>query len=494
MTRFAKCRRNGVVLIVVLVLVLLMSVAAYGFLLSMQTENVAAGASGDHLTAQQSAFSAIELLSAVLEMPRVQRRELGGVTNNPDLFSGVPLDDTVAVADEDVPRFVVAAPDSAPQQDVSVRFGAVDESAKLHLGRLVEWDELQPESGRQALLRLPGMTPDVADAILDWVDTDSQPRFEGAEFDTYAGHRIPVKPRNGKPVDMEELLLVRGIDEARLFGVTTDLANEPDLLTEEGPYSWRGYLTVYSGERNESRDGLPRVFLNHPELDSLHQQLVERMPISWANFIVLYRQYGLGGSSDQTTTPDQVTLDFTLPAAHRIESPLDLIDGTVSVPRNGKTVSVASPFSSEPPMMQSQLPEFLDQVAVTSDTRFEGRVNINLAPREVLLAVPGIDESLAERVLAARSMAGENNAGRDHPVWLLTEDLVDLATMRKLLPNVNAGGDVFYGEFLGSTGQHAPVYRCEAVIDAAGQAARQVYFRELVIAKQLQPHELSFSP
>ncbi|MDP6720746.1 MAG: hypothetical protein QGF59_18930, partial [Pirellulaceae bacterium] len=145
-------------------------------------------------------------------------------------------------------------------------------------------------------------------------------------------------------------------------------------------------------------------------------------------------------------------------------------------------------------MMQSQLPEFLDQVTVTSDTRFEGRVNINLAPREVLLAVPGIDESLAERVLAARSMAGENNAGRDHPVWLLTEDLVDLATMRKLLPNVNAGGDVFYGEFLGSTGQHAPVYRCEAVIDATVQTARQVFFRELMNGKQLQPYEISFSP
>jgi type II secretory pathway component PulK len=493
MTTFARCSRKGTVLIVVLVLVLLMSVAAYGFLLAMQTENMAAGASGDRLVAEQSAFSGIESCSAMLEMPRVRRRELGGVADNPALFGGVPLDDSLDAADEDAPRFIVTPPSSATDPQAPLRFGAVDESTKLHLSKLVEWDQVQPDSGRQALLRLPGMTADVADAILDWVDADSQPRFEGAEADAYAGLGTPVRPRNGRPFDLEELRLVRGVDQMRPFDIAADATSDRELSSDEGWRSWSQYLTVYSAERNESRDGLPRIFLNHPQLDALHQQLIERMPVAWANFIVLYRQYGSSSSTGQTSTSDQITIDFTRPAVRRIESPLDLIDAVLSVPHQGRSVSVVSPWSSEPLMMQSQLPQLLDQVGVTATTVFEGRVNINLAPREVLLAVPGVDESLAERIIAARSMGSENNADRDHPTWLLAEGLVDLATMRQLLPNVNAGGDVFRAEFWGSAGQYAPVYRCEAVIAATEQAARQVYFRELTGAKHWQS-ELSPNP
>ena len=34
---------------------------------------------------------------------------------------------------------------------------------------------------------LPGMTEDVADAILDWLDTDDEPRELGAEIEYYSG-------------------------------------------------------------------------------------------------------------------------------------------------------------------------------------------------------------------------------------------------------------------------------------------------------------------
>ncbi len=271
------------------------------------------------------------------------------------------------------------------------------------------------------------------------------------------------------------------------------MTRDDELLGDDGWLSWSQYLTVYSAERNESRDGSPRIFLNHPQLDLLHQQLIERMPVAWANFIVLYRQYGPSSSTGQTTTSDQITIDFTRPAARRIESPLDLIDVVLAVPHQGRTVRVVSPWSSEPLMLQSQLPQLLDHTWVTAAMVVEGRVNINLAPREVLLAVPGVDESLAERIVAARSMASENNADRDHPAWLLAEGLVDLAKMRQLLPNVNAGGDVFRAEFWGSSGQPAPVYRWEAVIDATQQVARQVYFRELTGAKHW-PSESSPDP
>ena len=35
------------------------------------------------------------------------------------------------------------------------------------------------------LMGLPGMTDDMADAILDWIDADDTPREQGAESDFY---------------------------------------------------------------------------------------------------------------------------------------------------------------------------------------------------------------------------------------------------------------------------------------------------------------------
>ena len=490
MIRVAKRKPDGFVLIVVLVLVLLMGIAAYGYTLSMQTENIAARVGADQAISQQAALSGIDLLSAVVEMPHEGRRELGGLQNNPVLFESRSLDEEQDAEDEEASWFTVTATSSSAIQQ---RFGAIDESTKLHLVKLVQWDRQRPGSGRDALLRLPGMTPDVSDAILDWVDTDSQPRLEGGESDAYASLGAHVSPRNGKPLDLEELLLVRGVNEGVLFGPTTSDAGAdvvPQLgRTEELFVPWSELLTVYSGERNDSQDGAPRIFINDSRLAALHRRLVERMPVAWANFIIHLRQHGPGNAGEDEVTPEQVSLDFNLPGTHRIASPLDLIDAKVSAMHNGEQVSITSPFTSERMMMQDQLPKLLDLVTVSPARRFEGRVNINLAPRVVLLSVPGIDEALAERILSSRTVAGADTTSHAHPVWLLTEELVDIAAMRRLLPNVNTGGDVFLAEFWGGFAETAPAYRCEAVIDATEGVARQIYFRELQAAKQPSPED-----
>jgi len=44
----------------------------------------------------------------------------------------------------------------------------------LNLNTLLLLDQAQSGQGSQALMMLPGMTPDVADAILDWIDTETR--------------------------------------------------------------------------------------------------------------------------------------------------------------------------------------------------------------------------------------------------------------------------------------------------------------------------------
>ncbi|MAB89979.1 MAG: hypothetical protein CMJ90_11030 [Planctomycetes bacterium] len=381
---------------------------------------------------------------------------------------------------------MVTAPRRKGSADEPWVFGATDESSKIHLAKLIEWDQARPGAAQEILLRLPGMTDDVADAILDWIDADSEPRPAGAEVDTYAEFSVPISPRNGLPPNLEELLLVQGVEEFVLFGESRIVVQKVDdtpanRLDEFRP--WVDYLTVYSGCRNESQSGLPRVFINQSNLFSLHQQLTRRMPIAWANFIILLRQYGPGDAGESSLGPELLTLDFTQPAEFTIDNMLDVIDSAVSVTQNDKAVRVPSPFSSDLLLMQHQLTRLFDQVTSDSNPFSIGQVNINMAPEEVLLAVPGIDEDLADKILAAQVNASDSESRRNHPVWLLTEGLVNIPTMKNLLPHLNTGGDVFRAEFWGRSDDRHGIYRCEAVVDATGLSARQTYLRELEVGK-----------
>ena len=495
MTRMRCGQRSGTVVFVVVVLVLLMSVAAYHYLIAMETENLAAQLNGDQLIARQAALSACDLVAILLEYPRTQRQSLGGLNDNPKFFAVLPVDDTVTPDDESVPRSYVVSPNAtvAPATE-PMRYGATNESSKLHLQRLVEWDRRDPEFIRAALMRLPRMEEATADALLDWIDADSQPRLQGAEADTYAAQTLPQTPRNQVPLDMEELLLIPGISAVKLFGlprgspsrlaITTpgmpnrNVAPEPFAPPWTAP-PWIDYLTIYSAERNETRNGEPRIFVNDRRLDRLHQRLVQAMPVEWANFIVLYRQFGPAEAKTETISASEVTVDLTRMPRHPLKSPLDLIGVMVNVKDGNTSTDVQSPFLSDPLTMQAQLPQLVDQITVVPERRLVGRVNINLARREVLLGIPGVDEGLADRILAARTIGGDGVQGRDHDVWLLTEGIVAVAEMRGLLPNITVGGDVYRGQFWGYVDDRAPSFGFEAVLDASDGIARQVYYREL---------------
>jgi hypothetical protein len=67
----------------------------------------------------------------------------------------------------------------------------------------------------------------LADALLDWRDTDDDPRPQGAEYRTYVTQqRIP--PRNGALADLRELGLVIGFE--RVGGMQEVLGTQPGRL------------------------------------------------------------------------------------------------------------------------------------------------------------------------------------------------------------------------------------------------------------------------
>lgn len=487
--------RRGFVIVVVAVVIMLITLAAYGYLSLMEVENRAALARGDQLQAEAVAYSGRELLAAVLETPRAKRPP--GVEENDvaELFGGVLVDGDREArdAEERQGHFSILAHNTSDAAAHTWRFGYENESARLHLATLLQWDRQQPGAGRAALMNLTDMDESTADAILDWVDADDAARDQGAESTYYLGLDPPMRPRNALPPSLDELLLVRGVTRERLFGPDRDASfdvedGEADsgsgARTSTGGDTrlpWSRCLTVHARERDETHDGRKRILLNQPNLAQLHQELSAVFEPSWASFIIAYRQFGPHAGSQEGAAAESLPVDLSRPPAHNIQSPLELIGQRVGIPtgEQDKTEVFASPWLDEPGQMREYLPKLMDEVTVGSGLPIPGRINVNLAPREVLAAIPGFDLALAERIVGSRAMSGGDELGRAHAVWLLVEGIVDRQEMRRIEPYVTAGGDVARAQIVGYYGLRGPFTRFETVIDGTVRPACQVYYKDL---------------
>lgn len=175
----SRTRRSASVLVLTLVVVVLLTLAAMAFFQRMFLELHATRTHERQLQARHFAESGVEFFKFMLSKDRNALRQEGGVYMNPTLLKGqLVLDDPQAAFRG---RFTLLAPDMTTDALYSgIRYGAVEnESSRLNLNTLLLADAAIPDAGRTLLLNLPGMTEPIADAILDWMDTDDQPRAMG---------------------------------------------------------------------------------------------------------------------------------------------------------------------------------------------------------------------------------------------------------------------------------------------------------------------------
>jgi len=499
MTRHRARTREGSALVVVLVVVVMLSYACYRFVDRAAVEDLAARADADLSRLAACVDSGEELIRVLLSEAPAQRDILGGTYDNPESFRG-----QVVFGDETTFErgyFTIVSPRIDEGKIAGLRFGLVNESSKISLQALMEWDKLAPGVARESLLQLPGMTDQIADAILDWMDSDAIPREQGAETDDYVagGSTAPTSlPRNEPPNTLGELLFVRGVTQLALFGADRNAnfhVGQVEQLESLASYNasestealpWQYFLTPFSGERNRSHDGLPRVNLNHPDLRLLYRELTQRFSSDWAQFVVAYRVYGPAPLADVPSTASQEAQPATSgnPSTdgYRIESVYDLINAQVLIHASSESSGkvLESPFSDEPREMRRYLMEFVDQVTTGSKTIIAGRVNINRALPEVIRAVPGIDEELAARILSARGDVDTTDGKqRYHEAWLLLEGLVTPQKMKQIEPYITTRGEVHRGQVVGFSDRSQLTVRAEVVIDATTSSPRNVLRRDL---------------
>ena len=159
-------------------------------------------------------------------------------------------------------------------------FGLVDEASKLNLNA--------PWLTAEMIEYLPGMTPQIAAAIMDWRDTNSDLTTDGAEDETYAKLTYAYRAKNALFESVEELRLVSGMTAEILYGEDANLngildANENDA-EDSAPYDNRDgrldpglmeYFTVYSYEPLTGTN-----FNTQPDVQALLQSVFEQSRVT----------------------------------------------------------------------------------------------------------------------------------------------------------------------------------------------------------------------
>lgn len=134
----------------------------------------------------------------------------------------------------------------------------IDETSKLNINTAT----------KEQLLGLPDMVEEIADAIIDWRDTDDTPSGAGVESGYYESLPYGYMARNGPFKTIRELLLVKDVTEELFYGEDTNLNGRLDYNENDGDLSppsddadgvldvgWAAYLTCYTSSGSQSTSG-----------------------------------------------------------------------------------------------------------------------------------------------------------------------------------------------------------------------------------------------
>jgi type II secretory pathway component PulK len=321
--------------------------------------------------------------------------------------------------------------------DDQVYWGIADEASRLNINT----------APKDSLLELPEMTEEIADSILDWRDSDNEPEPSGAEEDYYITLQPPYSCRNAPFVTVEELLFVKGMTAEILWGEDRNQngildPGEDDDGDGELDFGFANFVTVYSVDKNVQKDGSDRLNINDPQAD-LENGLAEVLSA-----------------------------------------------GTIQAIRtSGPYLSVGYLLDVQGVTVQS-FKQVVDLVTVLP-APMAGMININTAPKQVLSALPGIEDEMVEALLSYRSReeVDLSNIG-----WVLDVELdeeMKKEQLKTIANHVTTRSYQFRIDSVGRVGERVEeslsddgetpfaFKRILAIYDKLQDPPRPVYFRDI---------------
>ncbi|WP_010586029.1 type II secretion system minor pseudopilin [Schlesneria paludicola] len=534
--------RWGSVMLLIVVVVAMLTLAAYNFSQSMSTELEAAMMYTKDVQARAAADSGVEFAATLLGNRASLSAE--NLIHNPTLFMGQIV--APSTSQRGICRFSIIAPVERDPRSSGVRYGLMDESAKLNLNALPNMG-ISNDDIHTLMLNIPNMTLEITDAILDWIDSDDTVSTYGAESETYQQLQPPYKAKNGPLETIDELLMIRGITPTLLYGEDLNRNGLLDPNENDGDLSPpmdnadgvldRGFIaffTVQGRESNRRADGKPKININDGMLTDLYDALEKEFDEVAAKYVIGFRINGpktpppasktnppkaAAPGAAKATAPKSLQeqqvadglqefltnvvkpaggtvtrgdIDLSKGGAVPIESLWQLIGTDTTATIKGKITTLPSPWLSDAStvatsmqLLQEKLTTVTATTANATDDYLEGRININQAPREILLGLPTMTEEIVNAIIAAQQLDSNGQPSLDkisqHTTshWLYSEGLVDLSGMISLDPYITSSGHVYRVQALGFFDVGGPVTRVEAVIDATKLPPRIISQRDL---------------
>ncbi len=244
------------------------------------------------------------------------------------------------------------------------------------------------------------------------------------------------------------------------------------------------------------------------EMTELFDAIEELYGEDAASFIVAYRLGGTdyaqqGIPSTDSGITDKISrndIDLTVIPTYQFTSLYELIGGETNPVKmlSGTNQSFLSPWTEDGNTLLNIFPDLEQSLTINDDAFIEGRVNINQARREVLMAIPGIPDDLPDGIISSRPPVSMESASstimarRNTAAWILSEGLVDLATLRDLGPYITTGGDIYRFQTIGHFDEGGPTTRMEAMIDATIYPPKISFVRDLTtLGRGYHPSMLS---
>ncbi|MEE2908345.1 MAG: helix-hairpin-helix domain-containing protein [Planctomycetota bacterium] len=393
-----------------------------------------AGISGLWVATSLLFLAQSDVRSAEVTMARTQHRSLG--------LSGLRL-----LADVLVDQRQELLAGQAPVVDS--QYSLWDDGDREGVVRLLPFgsggERLVGEAGRldinhatvEQLSSLPMMDVGQAQAVVEARQSRSDQRF----------HSI------------HDLLAIEGIEAQDLFGDLSEEESMDQALGLEGDLAERveqrlqvagsrglvDVLTVYGFEPNLQRSGRRRIDLNVPWSDELARRVTERFGEGAAQAL---EQIFQETSFDEDAKIVRVLRDFQVPTREWVDP--------------------------------------LDALTTRSDVHVAGRLDLNTASADTMETLPGIDRSLADRLVSERESLDEQE--RASIAWPVLRDVLspeafeaiaDLVTVRSWTWRVRVAAGTVAADDPDGPIEHAVVY--EAVIDLADPRPRLGYLREITM-------------
>lgn len=227
MTR-TRCNDRGIALMLALVFVVVLTVLVTSFTYEAQVDATAVSFVDNEFEALLAARSALAEAMSILEADLLLNDTAREEEPSAEIFDS--LEDIWAQ-----PPTPTESGETVGQTLIS------DEFAKINLNALIFEDVGEEkvyfhlEQALRLLFEQREMAVDPVDAILDWLDSDDEPRPNGYESTFYQSLDNPYAAKNGPMDKLEELLLIPGITADVYFGTgETPGTPLPEILTVHG--------------------------------------------------------------------------------------------------------------------------------------------------------------------------------------------------------------------------------------------------------------------